>query len=229
MKRWIVIPLMFIIATIGSGLSLPNYDGILLKDTNFFNRLKLQSGGHLKEIIVIPENSFNIEEVTAIIHRLDKLPVNILRDMKKKGIKVVLFNGKLTDNPSASHLKGIVPRGYPKHIVWDDVPGIGGSKIVLVKIGHSAQGKGHGSANLEYHEIGHSLYHYIFNNDSLVSEITSMWKKDAEAIFPEQSYFLDYKEEYFAESFALYFYSVETRSRMKQVAPSTYAFFDRLN
>lgn len=229
MKRWIVLPLMLIIITIGSGLSLPKYDGKLLKDTGLFDRLDLQSGAYLKEIIVIPEYSFHIEEVINIIHRLDQLPVNILNKMREKGIKVVLFSGKLTDNPSASHLKGIVPRGYPNDIVWDDVPGIGGSKIILVKIGHSEQGKGHGSVNLEYHEIAHSLYHYIYNNESLVSEITRMWEQEAEVIFPEQSYFLDYKEEYFAESFALYFYSEGTRSKMKMIAPSTYAFFDGLN
>lgn len=229
MKKWIVIPFMFIITIIGSGLSLPNYEGILLKDTSLINRLDLQSGNYLKEIVVIPEYSFHIDEVTAIIYRLDQLPANILDEMRKKGIKVVLFNGKLTDNPSAFHLKGVVPRGYPKHIVWDDIPGIGGSKIVLVKIGHSEQGKGHGSVNLEYHEIGHSLYHYIFNTDNLISEITRMWEKEADTIFPDQSYFLDYKEEYFAESFALYYYSDETRSILKQRAPSTYAFFDRLN
>ena len=76
-----------------------------------------------------------------MISRLDRLPSSLLAKINRNGIVVKLFTGKLTENPTAAHLAGIVPRGYVKQITWDDVPGIGGSKTVLVKIGSSDQGE----------------------------------------------------------------------------------------
>ena len=76
---------------------------------------------------------------------------------------IKLFTGKLTDNPTASHLSGMIPRGYVNNTTWDDVPGLGGSKTVLVKIGASHKGNGHSSVNLELHELAHSIDNYVFN------------------------------------------------------------------
>ncbi len=221
-KKWIVFPIIISMIVIGTGLSNPQYNGLLLKDSYLYKNIEIQSMELIKDIIVIPEDRFNEVEVREIIDRIAALPTVILQDMKQKGMKVILFTGKLTDNPSAAHLEGIVPRGYPPDIVWDDLPGIGGSKLILIKIGHSEQGEGHGSINLEYHEIAHSIYNYM-QNDSIMADITLAWEQEAKALFPEQSYFLNYKEEYFAESFALYFISKENRMKLKQLAPDTYA------
>ncbi|WP_420535002.1 anthrax toxin lethal factor-related metalloendopeptidase, partial [Bacillus mycoides] len=47
-----------------------------------------------------------------------------------------------------------------KQLTWDDVPGVGsdiGGKPVMARIGFSERGKGHGSINLELHEIAHAI------------------------------------------------------------------------
>ncbi|MBW8350909.1 toxin [Bacillus sp. IITD106] len=224
MRKWlIVLPFLFIIIFAITTTTKATYEGIPLSESDLYAELTLKSGIYLKDIVVLPEDSYNFNEATDIIKRLDKLPPSILSKVDEDKIKIILFNGKLTDNPSAAYLKGKIPRGYPENVTWDDVPGIGGSKFVLVKIGCSNKGKGHGSELLEYHELAHTLYHLVYNDKK--SEFKNIWAHEAKLLFPNNSYFLNYDEEYFAEGFAYYFSSADTRKLMKKNAPETFHFF----
>ncbi|MEH7335936.1 hypothetical protein V7161_25240 [Neobacillus drentensis] len=159
---------------------------------------------------------------------MSSLPTTILEKINNKGINLKLFTGKLTDNPTASNLAGQTPRGYQTNVTWDDVPGIGGSKVVLVKIGSSEKGKGHGSVNLELHEMAHSIDRYVYNEISGTTQFHDIWEKEHNLIFPGNSYFL-YLEEYFAECFAMYYLNKETKELLRIKAPETYHFIKSLN
>ena len=141
MRKWIIVPIVFFMVIFVSELSAAKYEGVHLGDSDLYKELKLDSGNLLRDIEVLPETEYDKLEVSRIINRLDYLPDIILEDVYKNDIKLVLFTGDLTDNESAAHLKGQVPRGYPESILWEDVPGIGGSKLVLVKIGSSELGR----------------------------------------------------------------------------------------
>ena len=222
----------FIIGTILLlGLSKPSLDGILLKNSAIYQTVHLRSKTSLGDIVVLPqEKNYDIKAVKGIISRLDHLPPSMLSKVDVKGIKVKLFQGKLTDNPTAAYLKGKTPRGYQNHsITWDDVPGIGGSKTVLVKIGSSEKGKGHGSVNLELHELAHSLENYLYDGKNDEKIFIPIWKKEAPKLFPGNSYFINYQEEYFAESFAMFYYSTYTNKQLKKFAPMTFDFISKLS
>lgn len=230
MRRLQLVLLAVIIVFLLQGNSKPTIDGVLLKNSVVFKTMKLESSDTLKNIIILPNSTkYNPNEVTNIILRLDHLPTSILQKVALSGIKVKLFQGKLTDNPSASYLKGITPRGYSNHaITWDDIPGVGGSKIVLVKIGYSEKGKGHGSINLELHELAHSLDKYLFHAENKNGNYLSIWKEEAQKLFPNQNYLMKYPEEYFAESFAMYYYTNDSKKQLKYYAPKTYAYISSL-
>jgi Pro-Pro endopeptidase len=208
-------------------------NGIPLKDfssiTFFINKNQIENYHLLEQMIILPENSFNQSEAINMIQRLNLVHPSILQRLIEENITLKLFNGKLTDEPSAAHLKGITPRGYTnKSKTWDDVPGIGGGKIVLAKIGHSQIGEGHGSLNLELHELAHSLDRHVLN---LIREDTiflKIWKEEANQLFPKREYFLTYPEEYFAESFVMYYLSNESRNELKEKAPLTYELFKKI-
>jgi len=204
-----------------------SYFGRPLSESNLVNHLSLKSD-QIKDIIILPEEEFDQEEAITIIQRIDQLPTSILSKIKEQDIKIVLFEGKLTDQNGAAHLKGKVPRGYPETATWDDLPGIGGSKTVLVKIGASEMGSGHGSVNLEFHELAHSLQRYVYNSEKVNKKITDSWVDEKGVLFPNRPYFLNYKEEFFAECFAYYFYSDETRSQLKSKAPEMYNLLSSL-
>ncbi|MBS4173197.1 toxin [Bacillus sp. FJAT-49736] len=213
------------------GLSKSSLDGILLKNSGLFKTVQLRSPLSLGDMVVLPkEKNYDRNEVKKIISRLDHLPPSILKRADSKGIKIKLFQGKLTDNPTAAYLKGKTPRGYANHsITWDDVPGIGGSKTVLIKIGCSEKGKGHGSVNLELHELAHSLEHYLYDGKNEQSTFDTIWKQEAPKLFPGNAYFIDYQEEYFAECFAMFFYSTSTKIQLKKFAPFTYEYISKLS
>jgi hypothetical protein len=140
-----------------------------------------------------------------------------------------LFNGKLTDNSSAAYLKGTTPRGYGNNAKWDDVPGMGGSHTVLVKIGASDKGKGHSSVNLELHELAHSIDTIVYGGIQDDPEFLNIWGKEVHILFPNQPYFINYPEEYFAEVFAIFYVNQEQNDRLKLLAPRTYAYIKQLD
>lgn len=207
--------------------------GVMLEDysTNsvLYHSLKVdQSLPLLDQIIVLPKQSFDQKEAAEMINRIDSIPDSILEKIINNRISLKLFTGKLTDNPTASHLKGKIPRGYTNKVTWDDVPGIGGSKVVLVKIGASDKGHGHGSVNLELHELAHSIDHYVFNGISSSKEFLNVLEMEHEQLFPGNSYF-QYPEEYFAETFAMYYLNTDTKDLLRAKAPKTFDFMKQLS
>lgn len=215
------------------GNSQAKKDGIMLKDypinSILVASLTLKSPTEVSEIVILPNHSFNQIEAAEIISRIDKLPNSLLNQIKQNNIKIKLFEGKLTENPTAKHLQGIIPKGYMNNTTWDDVPGIGGSKTVLVKIGSSDKGNGHGSVNLELHELAHSIDKYIYSEIRNDKSFLDIWKKEKDLLFPNQPYFLTFPEEYFAEVFAMYYLGGESKVELKLKAPNTYKLMSNLN
>ena len=228
MRKYIFLLAIFLFFLVANSLSKASDIGVPLGKSPLY-QLKLKSGDLLKEMVVLPEHDFDQAEASNMIKRLDLLPRSILSKAYHQHIKIILFDGSLTDIESASHLKGRVPRGYPETVLWDDLPGIGGSRNVLVKIGCSDKGSGHGSINLEYHELAHSLQQLVYNNERADAQITRSWEKEAASLFPGKDYFMHYKEEFFAESFAYFFYSAQTRAELKKSAPVMYEYLSGLS
>ncbi|WP_066256919.1 anthrax toxin lethal factor-related metalloendopeptidase [Neobacillus drentensis] len=208
-------------------------DEILLgdysKNSILYQSLKVEhSFPLLEQIIVLPNHPFDEQETANIISRINSLPYSLLEKINNQGINLKLFTGKLTDNPTARQYAGQVPRGYNSHVTWDDIPGMGGSKVVLVKIGASEKGEGHGSVNLELHELAHSIDRYVYDEISGSKDFLRVWEKEHEQLFPGNSYFL-YPEEYFAESFAMYYLNNDTKELLRKKAPETFDLIKQLH
>jgi Pro-Pro endopeptidase len=205
-----------------------DHPGLLLEKAPIKEDIELNSEV-LEKIILLPEEPFNESEARQIIYRLDHLPPRLLHSVQTEGIMIRLFQDKLTSFPTTQHLKGVTPRGYTNtERTWDEVPGIGGSKLVLVKIGHSEKGSGHGSINLELHELAHSINRYVLDDLYYKMKFTAIWKQEAHLLFPEEDYFLNYEEEYFAEAFAMYYLNLKTNEELEEKAPETHQFFTEL-
>ncbi|EKN69503.1 hypothetical protein BABA_08751 [Neobacillus bataviensis LMG 21833] len=230
MKKWVVV--LFIAGVFLSSIttSQASFDGIILGDfprnSMLYNSIKTEKSVNLlNQIIVLPEQSFDQREAAAMITRIASLPRSLLEKINENGINVKLFTGKLTDNPTTQQLAGKVPRGYQANVTWDDVPGIGGSKVVLAKIGSSEAGKGHGSVNLELHELAHSIDRYVCVDISGSHEFQRVWEKEHDQLFPGNRYFL-FPEEYFAESFAMFYLNDGSNLELKMKAPNTFKFIE---
>jgi Pro-Pro endopeptidase len=233
MKKWVVATMITAAFLAVITTSQASFDGIKLadypKDSLLVQSIQDEpSLQHLKQMIVLPENLFDQNEAASIIHRMGSLPDSMLENINNQGIILKLFTGKLTDNPTASMLAGVTPRGYHSKTTWDDVPGIGGTKVVLVKIGHSEHGKGHGSINLELHEMAHSIDRYLFDNISKSKEFQSIWEEERGIIFPGNIYLIMYPEEYLAETFAMYYLNENSRDMLQLKAPLTFNFIKNL-
>lgn len=225
-----IIVVLFSIPLLGNTKT--NVTGITLKsypnESTIVDSLSSRSSKLLGEIIYLPKTPFDEQEATAIVSRLNRLPNTMLTKINQQGIKIKLFTGRLTDNPTAKHLRGVKPRGYVGDTTWDDVPGIGGSKTVLVKIGASQPGNNHSSVNLELHELAHSVDRYLYNEVSDNDKFLKIWKQEGMKLFPNRSYLTTFSEEYFAETFAMYYLNPVTKEQLKRLAPKTFEFLQVL-
>jgi Pro-Pro endopeptidase len=232
-KKWVAAFSIIILSLSFYNISKASVDGMRLSDFSedsiLMKSLLTSPKKQLNDIILLPDNSFNQKEAANVVRRLSSLPNQLLDQIIQQDITIKLFEGKLTDNPTASHLRGVIPRGYQSDTTWDDVPGIGGGKIVLVKLGHSEKGKGHGSVNLEMHELAHSIDRYILHEVKYNRLFLDIWEKERSILFPNHSYLLMFPEEYFAESFAMYYLNDKTKINLYQRAPQTYEFIRNLN
>ncbi|MCM3617257.1 toxin [Sutcliffiella horikoshii] len=183
----------------------------------------------MNQLIYLPTKDFSEKDAALMIQHVANIPPNILNVLVQQNVHLYLFNGKLTEVEGFEHLQGIKPRGYSMNgSNWEDVPGIGGSKLVLAKIGHSNKGMGHGSLNLELHELAHSIDHYVLGNVRHNQTFQEAWKNEVTSIFPNKSYFQTFPEEYFAETFTMYYLNDVSRLELAKHAPQTFLFFENM-
>ncbi|MDQ0272012.1 anthrax toxin lethal factor-related metalloendopeptidase [Cytobacillus purgationiresistens] len=232
MKKMLYIVLILAVSLALMGSSQADIGAIRFKDfpasSSLKSSLELQSPKQIGDIFLLPVEPFDESEAAKIISRIDHLPSALLTKIVKENIQIKLFSGRLTENPTASHLAGIIPRGYKSGLTWDEVPGMGGGKTVLVKIGFSEKGKGHGTINLELHELAHSIDRYVYDGIRFNQAFQSIWKEEREKLFPGHAYFATFPEEYFAEVFALYYLDAASRSFLYQHAPKSFSFIKNL-
>lgn len=208
-------------------------DGLLWRQLSSENPLKknkyILSNQPLQGLFLFPETAFDTVEAAQIIKTIHQLPKSLLIKIVNHDIRIHLFQGKLTENQGVEHLKGVLPRGYRNSATtWDDVPGMGGSRKVYVKIGASDKGEGHGSVNLELHELAHSIDKIVFDGIRYDIDFLKIWASESKQVFPNQSYFIEYPEEYFAETFAMFYVNTEENLRLKKLAPQTYEFIKKM-
>ncbi|WP_158633981.1 anthrax toxin lethal factor-related metalloendopeptidase [Radiobacillus deserti] len=209
------------------------FHGIMLEQAKGKEALypiyKLDNSDLLKSLIVIPEIVENVNALIPMVKRINSIDRPILELLVDQGVKIRLFEGSLTDEPLLYYLKWEKPRGWTKDVTWEDVPGAGGGWLISAKIGASVPGNGHGSINLELHEIGHTVYQLLSTSSQHRTSMNRLWEEEVSSMFPDQSYFETYTSEYFAESFAYYYCNERTRKKLHQLAPNTYQFFQQFH
>jgi hypothetical protein len=189
--------------------------------------VRAQSGKQalISQLIELPSSSYNQQEAGSMMTRIGLITPDILERLVQNKVKIRLINGKLTDEPEYKDLKGVTPRGWEgTGKTWDDIPGIGGNPVIL-RIGFSENGHGHGSLNLELHETSHAIDMYVLDNISQSEKFMKIFDQEAKRLFPSNGYMDAYAEEFFAESSCMYFYSNPSRNHLKRIAPLTYSFF----
>lgn len=180
-------------------------------------------------MVILPQTAYDTAAVSQIKGRLQAMPESVLVQLIQQNIHILLVTGPITETKEYAHLKGVVPRGWENlNKTWDDVPGIGGNKTVVVRIGYSEKGNGHGSINLELHELAHSIDNILKNHLSSSSKFNTVWNSEKKKLFPNEEYFNLYPEEYFAECFAMYYRDNDSRKKLQTLAPLTYQMIENI-
>lgn len=182
----------------------------------------------MDKLIIFQEENHDEVEASKMIARLEKIPYPILAKLADKNVNIILSNTNITEVEEYEHLKGVTPRGWEgTGKTWDDVPGAGG-KTVVARIGYSEPGEVHSAINLELHETAHAIDAYVFDDIALKKEFKAIWEQEVNSVFGDDPYFVNYPEEYFAETFAMYYLNENEREVLRNKAPLTYEFIKNL-
>lgn len=200
-----------------SGLNVK--DGQAAQNSKSFN---------ISNLIILPKGNYDINEANKMIGRIEKIPSPILQELYKENVNIILSTTNITEVKEYEYLKGVTPKGWEgTGKTWDDVPGAGG-KPVVARIGYSDPGEAHGSVNLELHETAHAIDAYVFDNISSSEEYKAIWGKEVVNLFVNEAYFVNYSEEYFAETYAIFYLNEVENLKLKEKAPLTYEFIKNL-
>lgn len=196
------------------------------KETNLL-LANLQNYDILEDLVVIPAEVEDKDALGNMLNTIDHIERNLLVLLKREGVVIRLFEGNLTDEPLLYFLKWQKPRGWKQGVTWEQVPGSGGSWLISAKIGASNPGNGHGSVNLELHEIGHTLYNLL--SPEKQTEFNAVWNSEVQHLFPGKPYYSSYPSEYFSESFAHFYINLSTAGKLSTSAPRTYSFIKEMS
>ena len=114
-----------------------------------------------------------------------------------------------------------MPRGWENTgFTWSDIPGVGGNPVI-VRIGYSDKGMGHGSVNLELHETFHAIDRYVLDDRSEIPEFRALFREEAAGLFAGNRYEELFPEEYFAEVASIIYLYEKTRRTVRVKLPKT--------
>ncbi|WP_407272779.1 anthrax toxin lethal factor-related metalloendopeptidase [Radiobacillus sp. PE A8.2] len=231
-KRLLVLVIVFIFFILPHIQITKPLNGIMLQralgQEDLGHLQNLNNSDLLAQLIVMPDQLTNRTELIKMVERINRIDRPILQLLVNQKVKVRLFEGKLTDEPLLYYLRWDKPRGWKSDVTWADVPGSGGGWLISAKIGASMPGSGHGSINLELHEIGHTVYKLLMTSPNYALAIQEMWNTEVNNMFDGKAYFIDYPSEYFSEMFAYYYFTNQSNQEMMEKAPKTYQFFNSL-
>lgn len=188
-----------------------------------------QDLNEMTDVRIFEDEENNKVAANEILERLNHIDARILKNVNNSGTTLILSDAKLVDLPEFDNLKGVVPRGHTEP--WDDIPGLGGY-ISYVAIGKSEPSieNNHGDINLELHEFGHIVDMYAMPDMEMsqTNEFIEAHVQDKDNMFPGNEYF-EYRDEYFAEVFAYYYLTEESRDQLYQYAPATAKYLEAMH
>lgn len=165
------------------------------------------------------------------------LPLQVMQDMKDIDNVMDLLGSKITDHKGQQRddTARYAPRGYSTDTKWDSIPGVGATNNHPTIINITSLTKNHGSVDLILHEMAHSIDRYRLAKtfDILSQEYSESrefkqliaktpWNKLYES---NVEYYSKTPEEHFAEMFAQYFHSEESRNKLKSIFPEAFEYY----
>lgn len=162
-----------------------------------------------------------------------RLPVDLIITLRKRNRGIDLVADNVTTHPAMESYSNVRPRGWAEGRTWSEVPGAGATGRHGTIIAGNSLHRGHGAVDLILHEVGHTVDRYFKDRDggmefssaslfAAVNETTPF-----EALYgPGAGYVRSHEEENFAEMFAFYFASPETRQHLRETFPAGYGYFE---
>jgi hypothetical protein len=166
-----------------------------------------------------------------VMDTYSRLPVKLLVELRKRDRGIELVADNVTNHPAMASYANVRPRGWEEGRTWSEVPGAGATGNHGTIIAGNSLHRGHGAVDLILHEVGHSVDRYFkdrdgtmdFSNTRMFSEVNQL--TPFESLYgTSASYERSNAEENFAEMFAYYFESEESRRHLQTQFPEGFRY-----
>lgn len=182
--------------------------------------------------------SENPEEINRILNVLENVHDSFQEIANNYKGTVVIFDGIITENESMRKWKGVQIPKWSEGKTYDILPGAYSVEHKEALIKQSYKAGSHGSVSLELHEYGHLIDHALgelinLHEISATSYFVSVHQASRTYKKPDGSqrlsnYGYKYRDEFFAESFAKFYFSPETKAELKGDFREDYHFLEIL-
>ena len=169
-------------------------------ETNSIIRSLIRKVGNISET--------NLENAIEIIN---KIPENVIKEMNNNNISIYLTSGEAED--VCKTLTGATYESITGIFIWGD-----SKPAVICETAYMD--------STLLHELGHAT-DYILGNENLISdndEFAVVYEEEKDVFFANNSHIRDSQNEYFAETFAMYY---NNNYQLKTKAPKTYEFLKK--
>ncbi len=183
-----------------------------------------------------------------VLASYSRLPWRMIQRLRDSGHGIDLVSHNVTNHPRMEHMRGVVPRGWAPRLVWnhdtglqemeeqqtwDDVVGAGAAGTLPSIIAADSLDERHGSVDVVLHEVGHAADRYFADADeSYEYSISRGFQSMAEGLPYERIYPIglipynrNFQEENFAEMFAKFFKSPESRAELAAAYPAAAEYY----
>lgn len=165
-----------------------------------------------------------------VIAEYTKISGSVIAQMRERKKGIDLVTNSITSHPAYANLSGVIPRGHTRS--WDHVVGASASARHNAVIAADRMGLSyHGSVSVVLHEVGHGVDRYFKDRYDDYDFSKNYKFRPIQDTTPFQDlfrggieYYQKYFEENFAEIFALYFNSLESRKELQEKHPEAYEF-----
>lgn len=171
------------------------------------------------------------ETIDKILSVAENIPDAMQRAINDGGGRLVIYDGLLSENEGLEYLSGLKPPILEADKTYDDFAGLYASRLRKAFVDKNKWECCYNTQNgtIELHELGHALDHLygnLYNSEEFLRIYADFTALMLDAM--KWPYEFRTRREFFAENFARFYISDQSRERLKKQRPEVYNYFENL-
>lgn len=178
----------------------------------------------IDKLIIAPKGKWKgINETRRIKHLVKRLPSPLVKKLIETETTIRLTTRPITTFTDMKNLKGISPPTW-NGITWDEILGVAQGNKIILRYGCDKE-LYYGTVSMVLHEIGHAVDYIESKITARCKIFNAIWERERKNLINASNIVNEQKDEFYAETFAMFYLNSYTRNKLRLQAPLTYSYF----